>query len=89
MFYWLNKTLEWDNAQFAGFQIGTSKTGFQIHQEPYLSKLKELSVEDAYSEFRYLGTKLKLAWLISGHWKILWKATNMSILNQSSKSYAT
>lgn len=45
MFMW--KTCEWEQLQFAGFDIKTKENVFQIHHKRYIFKLKKLAFESS------------------------------------------
>ncbi len=54
------KERDWDNLQFAGVEIETKESGFEVHQKRYIQKITELSHDATYADFRSL--RAKLAW---------------------------
>jgi hypothetical protein len=56
---------ERDNLQFAGIEIETLSDGFEIHQKRYLSKIKLMTKDVMFSDFRSLPARLAWATLSS------------------------
>ena len=57
------KNMDYDNLQFAGVEVQSKDSGFEVHQKSYLTKLPTLDKNSTFKEFRSL--RAKLPWLVN------------------------
>ena len=55
------KSTDYDNLQFAGIEVESKDTGFEVQQKSYLSKLSILEKNSSFEQFRSLRANLSSA----------------------------